>query len=248
MKPPSLPADDDTAADSLIPLVIGCPVAHRAWILDAWFDHILASCDSAGMRAMFAFVVDQNDECLDIIRARADRHVLSIVSPDKGTDRRTWLPARYRYMVEIRNLLLSHVRALRPARFLSIDSDILAHPDLVARLTEDLDLRLHDAVGGKCYMTDTSVRFPSWARLSKAGQLQRFDSTAYLTVDVIMAIKMMNPRAYGIDYAYDNRGEDIGWSKACTAAGLRLAWDGRVTSKHVLAPHMLERVDERVGF
>lgn len=232
----------------MVPLVVGCPVAHRAWILHAWFDAVEESCERAGLKPTFVFVVDRDDDCIGIIEERARTGAMELVERAKGTDLRTWNPRRFQYMVKLRNRLLGLVRGISPQRFLSIDSDILAHPELVGRLVEDLDSSLHDAVGGKCYMEQTGTRTPSWGRFGPSGSLQRYDANGYFPADVIMAIKMMSRRAYEVDYEFDLQGEDIGWSRACRREGVRLAWDGRIASKHILAAHMLGRVDDRVGF
>lgn len=229
-------------------LVVGCPVAHRAWILDAWFDHIEETCEQAKVKPFYVFVVDRGDDCLEVIERRALGYAINFIDRDKGTDQRTWNPRRYGHMVKIRNELLRLVRGLEAERFLSIDSDILAHPNLVETLLRDLDDGTYAAVGGKCYMTEAGVRFPSWGRIGPTGQLQRYDASGQFPVDVIMAIKLMAPAAYQVDYEFDTQGEDIGWSKACHRAGLRLAWNGRIASKHILAPHMLGRADARVGY
>jgi hypothetical protein len=63
-----------------------------------------------------------------------------------------------------------------------------------------------------------------------------------------MAAKLMTPDAFRVDYEFDLQGEDVGWSRACARAGLTLGWEGRVISKHVLAPHLLTTRDPRVGF
>jgi hypothetical protein len=232
----------------VVPLVVGCPVAHRSWILDAWFDAIEDSCEIAGLSPMYAFVVDRDDPCIEIIERRARFRAYEVVDPSKGTDARRWDPQRFSYMVDVRNRLLRLVRAFEPERFLSVDSDILVHRHLVQALVADLDNDDYDAIGGKCYMTATGVKFPSWGRISRQGSLQRYDAASYFPVDVIMAIKLMGPRAYQVDYEFDLQGEDIGWCKACARTGLRLAWDGRIASKHLLSPKMLGRRDVRIGW
>jgi hypothetical protein len=115
-------------------------------------------------------------------------------------------------------------------------------------LMDDMEADPWDAIGSRCYMTTTGRNWPSWGRLSPRGHLQRYDAEGYFPVDVIMAIKLMRPAAYQIDYQSHAQGEDIGWCLACHRAGLRLAWDGRVASKHVLQPHLLHRLDPRVGY
>jgi hypothetical protein len=163
----------------------------------------------------------------------------------RGGDVRDWRPERYRQMVELRNLLLGAVRDQAPDVFLSLDSDILLHADQLTLMFETL--QGYDAVGGRCYMTTAGTRFPSWGRLYN-GMLQRYDATGTFQVDVIMAIKLMSPAAYHVDYTFDLQGEDVGWSRNAVSAGLRLGWDGRVAAKHVLAPHLLTARDARVGF
>lgn len=230
-------------------LTIGCPVAHREWIMDAWFDHIETACWLANELPQYVFVGDVDvDPTFEIIHRRAPESVTASVPNQQGWDRRDWSTrGRYEHMVELRNTLLGLVRALAPDAFLSIDSDILAHPKLVATLLDDLNDGWA-AVGSRCYMTTAGTQFPSWADLGRDGSLRRTDSMSYSRVDVIMAIKLMSPAAYAIDYRFDPQGEDIGWSRGCAQAGLRLGWDGRIASKHVMGPHLLDCLDPRVGF
>lgn len=227
-------------------LIVGCPVSHREWILQPWFDHVARAVEIAGVEATFLFVCHPDDPSRDCITAWAPFSTTILDAPfHRGVDQRRWNPERYGQMVELRNQLLRGVRERRPDLFLSLDSDILLHPDQLKFMVECLDR--FDAVGGRCYMTPSGTRFPSWGRLNR-GMLQRHDAEGTFSVDVIMACKLMTPFAYGVDYAVDLQGEDIGWSRNATAAGVRLGWDGRVIAKHVLAPHLLTPRDPRVGF
>lgn len=232
-------------------VAIGCPVAHRSWILDAWFDHVETACKIAGIEPVYVFVGDnrpEGDKSFEVIYRRVP-HVLTDFTPNaKGTDAREWNQARYKTMVGLRNQLLQLVRGLDVDLFLSLDSDILVHPDALANLLDDMTDDDYDAVGGKCFMTQTGTTCPSWARLSPSNQLQRYDTNGYFPVQIIMAIKLMRPSAYRVDYELHSQGEDIGWSLACQRAGLKFGWDGRVGSKHVLAPHLLHQLDARVGY
>jgi hypothetical protein len=228
-------------------VLVGCPVAHRAWVLPQWFDHVEKACALVGVKPEYAFVVDPSDESWPVIRERTAGAVIVPTANTKGDDTRNWAsPHRFHEMVELRNALLAAVRTRQPEVFLSLDSDILLHPAHLQSMLEAL--HEYDAVGGKCFMTETGTDFPSWAQLGRDGGLIRTDAWGLFPVDVIMAIKLMSPRAYAIDYEHDILGEDIGWSKACARAGVTLGWDGRVSSKHVREPHMLEQVDPRVGY
>ena len=227
-------------------IIVGCPVAHRDWILPYWFEAVEVACDTAGLKPTYAFVLDERDPCVEIIANHTDDAVLTHLPAHLGADTRRWNTSRYTYMANARNQLLGLVRRETPDRFLSLDSDILVHPELLTHLVADLGE--FDAVGGRCYMTETGVKFPSWARISRSGSLQRYDAAGRFAVGVIMAIKLMSPAAYHVDYQVDGQGEDVGWSKACRAKGLRLGWNGAVISKHCLNERMLYREDPRVGW
>lgn len=227
-------------------LLVGCPVAFREWILPRWFDHVRKAVDVAGVEAGFVFVCDDRDPSLPVIVEHAPDAVVVPCTTRRGMDKREWNPNRYREMVMFRNALLRAVRRDGPDAFLSLDSDILAHPDQVAVLVESLER--FDAVGGRCYMTSTGRKFPSYAHLTRSRSLLRTDATGVFGVDVIMAIKLMGPAAYDVDYELHAQGEDVGWSVAARERGVRLGWDGRVISKHVMRPHLLDVVDARVGF
>jgi hypothetical protein len=229
-----------------VKLVVGCPVSHREWILPTWFAHVRRAAEIAGLDPTYVFVVHPSDPCWRYIVDNYPDATLVTAPFHRGRDVRDWLPPRYHQMVELRNLLLAAVRVEQPDLFLSLDSDILLHPDQLKLMVEALDR--FDAVGGRCYMTASGTRFPSWGRLTRTGGLQRIDGDGTFAVEVIMAIKLMSPKAYRVDYQFDLQGEDIGWSRACADAGVALGWDGRVIAKHVLAPHLLTARDIRVGF
>jgi hypothetical protein len=227
-------------------LIVGCPVSCREWILPTWFAHVERAAELAGLQPTFTFVCHPDDRSWSCLLEHAPTATMVTAPFRRGRDERRWNPERYLQMVDLRNQLLETVRAQQPDLFLSLDSDILLHPDQLKLMVECLDR--FDAVGGRCYMTSSGTRFPSWGRLTRHGNLQRTDAEGTFPVDVIMACKLMTPPAYAIDYVLDIQGEDIGWSRAATQAGVRLGWDGRVIAKHVLAPHLLTPLDPRVGF
>lgn len=229
-------------------LTVGCPVAHRDWILPQWFEHVEAACAVMGIVPNFVFVGDPTDPSMGIIETYAPNAVVIPVANQRGDDTRFWGPERYDHMAILRNLLLAAVRRLEPTWFLSLDSDILLHPLMVDLMIDSLEATFFDAVGAKCYMTPTGTACPSWANMGRENNLQRSDAEGLFRVDVIMAAKLMSPAAYHVDYQSHMHGEDIGWSLACQRAGLLLGWNGRFASKHVLGPAYLDTVDPRVGY
>lgn len=231
-------------------LIVGCPIYKRAWAVPAWFEHVHKACDVAGVEPTFAFVVDQRDE--ETILAISEQHgggyVLDVREPEEHDGTRTWNKGRYEWMVHLRNELLGVVRLAEPEHFLSLDSDILVHQDTIANLLETAQAPGVAAVGGKTYMTSVGTQFPSFANLTRSKGLRRWESVDVIPVEVIMAIKLMTPEAYNVNYEFHAQGEDIGWSLSCREKGLKFLWDGRATNKHVMEPSQLDRVDKRVGF
>jgi hypothetical protein len=228
-------------------ILVGCPVYKRGWVLPRWFEHVDKACAVAGVEPEFAFVVDpRDDETMDAITEYPGvGYVWGREEDEPHPDERKWNTARWHWMVELRNDLLAIARAVQPDFFLSVDSDILLHPDALKNMLETAEQA--DAVGGKVYMTPLGRQFPSYATL-KTGGLKREESSDVFRTEIIMALKLMKPAAYNVDYAFHEQGEDIGWSLACKEAGLVLKWDGRVASKHVMSPELLDVVDQRVGF
>jgi len=152
-----------------------------------------------------------------------------------GDTKRHWEHDRYREMVSIRNLMLDNVREMKPDLFLSLDTDMLLHPNAILEMSDLLDESNFDAIGGKAYMSPNSTRFPSYGMHGNAGGLLRPDTTDDIEVDVIMAIKLMTPAVYNnIDYHFDTKGEDIGWSDSARKAGFKLGWCGAVVNEHVM--------------
>lgn len=228
-------------------LLIGCPVSRRGWILPAWLQHAEAAAAHAGVAARYIILADRDDDAWCALAPVADRLSRVEVHDPRRDDLRDWCtPGRVRRITELRNQLLGAVRVESPDVFLSLDSDILMHPHALRNMLETL--AGYDAVGGYVYMDDTCAS-PSWGRVLEGGALDRVDVRGYLgPVEVIMAIKVMNARAYAHDYVDHPKGEDVGICLAWRQAGVRIGLDARVTSKHVMERPFLDRVDERCGF
>jgi hypothetical protein len=231
-------------------LMVGCPVKDRAWIMPSWMQHLEVAVIEAGLRpsdVQLLFIGDSGND-LETVRAIDEgclrygfSRILAHVH-DPGSYERHWEAERLHRMVELRNRMLSFVRVNEPTMFWSLDSDILVHPRTLIGAIEGLDR--YDAVGTKCYMTEQGVGAPSNGTLGAAG-LRRLHAHALIEVEVIMASKLMGPAAYAVDYVFDRLGEDIGWSKRARELGLRLGWDGRVCSRHVMRPALLQEADPR---
>lgn len=230
-------------------LLVGCPVSRRAWILPRWHQACSAAAAAAGVGLGYVFVADPDDtDTLETIEqiGRTTPTTVVGVADGRRQDRRDWGPDRYRHMVGLRNRLLAEVRTLGPELFLSLDSDILVHPQAIANLIESAGR--FDVVGGKTYMTPAGVACPSWGFFARSGGIRRNDGTGVFPVEIVMAIKLLTPAAYPVGYAYHSHGEDLGFSRNCAAAGLKLGVDARAPNKHVMNRAMLDRIDPRCGF
>lgn len=234
-------------------LVIGCPIRKREWIIPEWFNHLDTALENTDLNDVsFAFVCGKDDQAnIDMVLAEANSRgfpvKVGVVREHQREDNRSWSSERLHHMVGLRNKLLYIVRDMNPVHFLSFDSDILAHPMVIHNLLETRRFRGWDVVGGKAHMK-VRGRCPSYGKWSPRNMLQRPDTDSVMTVDVVMAIKLMNHRAYHTDYVYHRGGEDIGICKEWKKKGYKLGWDGRCTSKHVMDRSKIHKFDQRCGW
>lgn len=235
-------------------MTVGCPVRAREWILPTWFEHVRVAAEAAQVDLDFVFVVPNDDPTQEVIGEHCPAPFRIVPSGERvETDTRFWSPARYRHMTILRNWLLTAVREQTPDYFLSLDSDILLHPLALHNLIETAG-NGWEAVGGKCWMTDHTDAC-SYINLVNTAGFSRPDVHTVVPVDVIMAIKLLSPEVYNnVSYVFDQRGEDIGYSYGITARGLKIAFDGRVCSRHVMSQYdsgrkpRLDKIDPRCGF
>lgn len=217
-----------------------------------WLEYLLAACRTADLVPEIVHAVPAHDREVqeEILSHCATRGVavdLILVKEPQRVDRRVWNLERFGHMVELRNRVLGAVRDREPSYFLSLDSDILLRFDALSKALQYMDH--FDAIGMKCYMAPYGTEFPSQGTLRAERLINRRDSeTGCFQTDCIMAAKLMSPAAYNIDYAVAHDGEDIGWSMACTAAGLKLGWNAEALAKHIMAPELLDKVDQRIGW
>lgn len=241
-------------------LLIGCPIYKREWCFINWYEAARISASIAGYKPDdigFIYVTDRSDVKMKrYIQAHTyDHRDFITVDQTCASEERQWNKTRYDEMVFLRNELLKEVRNQAPDLFLSLDSDILLHPLAISNMVDTLSGwnllssgPQYGAVGGKTFMTERGEDWPSYANLNNAGALMRSNTDGVIQVQILMAIKLMTPVAYNVDYEYNDKGEDIGWSLACAERGLKLIFDGRVGNKHLMNLEMLDKVDERVGF
>lgn len=235
-------------------VLVGCPITRREWIADRWLHAAADSVRAGGATPSFLAVIDPSDPTVRVLERSAEEAgvLLEIVEIDEPRDtlKRDWHPERYDRMAELRNLLLAAVRAREPDLFWSLDSDILVTVDAYTVAERILQDDPEAVASSTCCFLTPGERAPNYANLvSGTGQLYRkYNPGLTVHVDVIMAMKLMAPAAYHVDYAGHRSGEDIGWSLNVRAAGGRLRWASEPISKHVMEPRLIDQVDKRCGY
>ena len=151
-------------------IVVGCPVKDRSWILPKWKEHVDASVPQ-GVDLSYLFVVEPDDE--DTISSVEDWADV-IKSEQKYTPySRSWGRESLERMVVLRNLLLRGVVERRPDFFLSLDSDVLLHPDALVGMMETLESNdvndKYAACGGLTYMDPVDQRVSSFGMFAQGG-------------------------------------------------------------------------------
>lgn len=232
--------------------LVGNPSADRNWALVKWYSHLVASCDKAGLEPTCIFTIHPDDhETRELLKTFSHTKVVSS-SFVGGCGDHKWNQTRYHQMVQLRNELLNEVRLESPDLFFSLDSDVLIHPDAIGSLLDALDQKPSAwAVGAKCFVSKHGVQHPNmgvWVGQRPETMYRRYNYNYLVKVDILICCYLMRPSAYNIDYIYNSRGEDIGWSIEVARQGGELFWDGRVANKHVMDRRNIDTVDSRVGY
>lgn len=235
-----------------VDLVIGCPTRKRDWILDIWKEAVLLSLPE-GVSYKFCFITGEDDiKTIDKLNSWTNEPVvIKTVIEEATEDIRSWSdPDRYHHMAFLRNKLLSTVAQEDPKYFLSLDSDILIHPNLISNLTRSIEVNDFDAVGGLTFLDPVNkdcTNVAMWTDQKMQG-FKRVKSIGVHKVDAIMAIKLIKGSALKVGYSYHPMGEDFGWCKNMKYNDKKIGYDGRVPNKHVMHPKWLGIVDKRVGW
>ena len=221
-------------------MIVGCPVRDRGWVINHWHEYLnRAIVDDVP----FVLAGAEDDPTRDVIDFN---HIWLSTGEQFSPYQRDWANNRWQQISDVRNLLLDYVSQFEQD-FLSVDSDILVHPEQVDVMRECRDR--FDVVGGKVYLSPKGKFHASYANLGRNMQLKRSDSTGTFRVDVVMALKLMSPEVVQqVRYRPAPHGEDIGFSQDTAKAGFKLGWTGAVCSKHLFTRECLQRVDQRCGF
>ncbi len=239
-------------------LIVGAPVADRAWSLPAWFDCLRRQTRQPDE---FAFVHsgqpgDATWRALsDGVRAAGKP---SDVRHDPAAPHPRHDYARFQTLARLRNDLLDIARDdLDADLFLSLDTDVmLENPDTIKRLeqlvvTDGWDVAspvtwLHplgegswayNAAWWSAAGTPGDPRRP-WARPEPV----TLPWGEVVEIGVPMAAMLMNRRAMDCRYRWHLGGEDLGFAQDLDQRGLRVAWDTGLKAFHAWnESHLKER-------
>lgn len=230
-------------------LLVGAPSKSRAWILPSWLEYIDAAKPSGVDVNILVLLPENDEESIDLLSQRDDVQLVIEAPEDLRYERKWNVPGEIEKMSLLRNRLLEEVRLLAPDFFLSIDTDILVHPEAISNLMETMESYEADAAASLTYLSTggtTTTNVGIWR--SYGSSFNRGANVGCYPVDILMALKMMRASAYNVDYSPHVLGEDIGWSINCKETGLKFHADMRSPSKHVMGESFLLSEDKRCGY
>jgi len=220
------------------PLLVGCPVRERAWILPRYLGCLGALLRPAG-GLQFHFVVQPSQDATEAIIAS-----WCGIRPNASWGRVTGAPggwARgaydYAWLACVRNLLADQALAAG-ADLLSIDSDILVPPGLAVGLDANhlpvVAAVISNRVGKAVDETDAINARPfedgqhaAGIRACKAGlhQVEWTGACCLYRHEVLAA---------GARWAWHREGEDVAMCASARALGVRCYVDGRIRADHYM--------------
>lgn len=240
-------------------VLIGCPTYRREWILPDYLRSIEnQTVDLSDIG--FCFLIPEDDHpSVSLLQNWRESHpevpVFELVIDSTDTEHhehdangtRRWRRDNYkrlRVMTSLRNRLLGSVREISPDLFFSLDSDILLpETTTLARLVEAVEPG--QAVSPLVFMSPEGQDHPgvmSWANSPGGAAVRgKYPLGERFRADVIMAAKMMSPKAYRVDYEFHRSGEDLGWSANCARSGVDLYCASDIQVSHIMSRAMLRQ-------
>lgn len=237
-------------------LIVGTPVADRAWSLPAWFD-----CLAAQTRQPDGFAFVHSGAIGDstwraLLDGTADRP--AVIHHDPAPPHPRHDNARFGTLARLRNDMLNIARDdLHAHLLLSLDTDVmLEDPDTIKRL-EALVMRdgyhiaspvtwLHPSGEGSWAYnagwwtlagTPGDPRRP-WSR----PPMDTIEWGGLVQIHIPMAAMLMNERAMACRYRWHESGEDLGFAQDLSERELRVAWHTGVRAFHAWdEAHLQER-------
>ena len=212
-------------------IVIGCPVRNRAWVLPEYLQAISAI-DWPDKR--YLFVENNSTDGTRKLLQRFSPGPLSSMydhHPDNPPDhRRGWCAKddQHAYLAKVRNYFLYMFHFTNAEYLLSIDSDIIASPDILQKLMplanqQTIVGAAVSNIPGKPLDGNTAGNFMFLSN-GKAHHPMSHKLSGLLRVDVVGACYLI-PRAVleaGVRYEAHPQGEDVAFCMNAIAKGFKM--------------------------
>jgi hypothetical protein len=237
-------------------LIVGCPIAHRAWALPLWFEHLAAQ---SRRPDAFAFIHGGliGDETWQAIEWETARHGFPVqVRHDERWPHPRHDNQRFHTLVDLRNQLLDLARdELEADLFLSLDSDVMLEDTSTIATLERMIAEgecelaapatwLHPqgegsfAYNAGWWQPGGSPEDPR--RAWKRPEPDKVPWGDVVPIDVPMAAWLGNRNAMACAYRWHEGGEDLGFAQSIESEGVRCLWDTALKCRHVWCEQDLE--------
>jgi hypothetical protein len=230
-------------------LIVGCPVANRAWALPHWFQ-CLANQTRQPDGFVFLHSGHIGDDTWRAIQDGCERHHFdSHVQHDERAPHARHDNDRFATLADLRNQVLALARGdMHADLFLSLDTDVmLEDPHTIERLLGMLghgcDLAscatfLHHAASNPNVDHEIFWAYNAgWLNPPGAKGFRRplpgeLDWDAVYRIDIPMAVWLGERAVLDCRYDWHESGEDIAFAWALQDAGLKCHWDTGLRAKH----------------
>lgn len=245
------------------PVLIGCPVYKRDWVLPDWFAAIEKQ-NYPLEKIGFIFELGNDDEATeDVLYEWHQNHPQvrvfdGIIRENVGhrahpDGKRHWNGTDYLKMVLLRNELLERASCMDYEYYFSLDSDvILEDPDTIPFLVSQMSRC--DVISPLMYMTPFDDSYPSvmwWDdhvgyEAHRNPMKMKYDQV--FQTDIVMAAKMMRKEVFqNVRYSWHRQGEDLGFAANLKRAGFKAYCAPQIYAFHAMHRQMLADYKER-GF
>lgn len=214
-------------------IIVGCPVASRAWCLQRWLDSI----HNQTVPVEIHCLVSESNDGTETILAKNDVSLIYDVTPPRNKidiDKHYWGDlGTYAYMATIRNRLVTHIQQQNADYFFSLDSDILVPPTCLEQLLEGIDK--WGGIAAPFVSMSAQQIVPNamhWVHPGVARRVEQWDRTTY--VDVVMAAMLLDSQAMECRWAPHPQGEDLGFCLDAAEKHIPIWWNPTIKCTHLM--------------
>lgn len=221
-------------------VLIGCPVRNRAWILPDYLQS-LENIDYPQDKLQFCFILnDSIDDTEAILHDFASRSYAPVQIIKTGGNLNGHRRGTYHFgqLAKLRNMLLERFYQSECEYLLSVDSDILAPPNIIQQLLSRNCQVVSALVCNGHHIDDPSV-YNIMRRTSQGSyqHIKDFPRDTVFSVDITGAAYLIHRSVISIHqvrYTAQLGGEDIGFCEMARAKGIPIFCDGSIECRHMM--------------